>query len=105
MRGVALTTSEYLLSSLRWGWLVGGMGGGGPSRIFINISRVARAQRAASLPTNPRGPHVETDRGSEKRDGRTSEKERAERERKRERAKAEARVREQRRENGRRDVG
>jgi len=32
---------------------------GGVDLIFINISRVAHAQRAASLPTNPRGPHVE----------------------------------------------
>lgn len=39
----------------------------GVDLIFINISRVAHAQRAASLPTNLRGPHVETDRGSEKR--------------------------------------
>lgn len=35
-------------------------GGDGPSRIFINISRVAPAHHPASLPTNPRGPHVET---------------------------------------------
>lgn len=39
----------------------------GVDLIFINISRVAHAQRAASLPTNLRGPHVETDGGSEKR--------------------------------------
>lgn len=56
--GVALSTSEYLLSSLRWGWFIGGVSGG-MDLIFINISRVAHAQRAASLPTNPRGPHVE----------------------------------------------
>lgn len=30
----------------------------GVDLIFINISRVAHAQRTASLPTNPRGPHV-----------------------------------------------
>lgn len=45
----------------------------GVDLIFINISRVAHAQRAASLPTNLRGPHVETDRGSEKRNGRKEE--------------------------------
>lgn len=55
---MALSTSEYLLSSLRWGWFIGGVSGG-VDLIFINISRVAHAQRAASLPTNPRGPHVE----------------------------------------------
>lgn len=41
-------------------------GGDGPPRIFINISRVASAQRTASLPTNPRGPHVETGRENER---------------------------------------
>lgn len=48
----------------------------GVDLIFINISRVAHAQRAASLPTNLRGPHVETDRGSEKRNERKEEGER-----------------------------
>lgn len=47
----------------------------GVDLIFINISRVAHAQRAASLPTNLRGPHVETDRGSEKRNERKEERE------------------------------
>lgn len=65
---LSFSTSEYLLSSLRWrrgGWLVGGVWVG-VDLIFINISRVARAQRAASLPTNPRGPHVETDTRAKK---------------------------------------
>lgn len=51
----------------------------GVDLIFINISRVAHAQRAASLPTNLRGPHVETDRGSEKRNERGKKRKRDER--------------------------
>lgn len=38
----------------------------GVDLIFINISRVAHAQRAASLPTHPRGPYVQRQRERER---------------------------------------
>lgn len=47
--GVALSTSEYLLSSLRWGWLVGGVGGGGPY-FYQYLASCARAAR--SIPSD-----------------------------------------------------
>lgn len=46
--GVALSTSEYLLSSLRWGWL-GGVGGGGPY-FYQYLASCARAAR--SIPSD-----------------------------------------------------
>jgi len=46
---VALSTSEYLLSSLRWGWLVGGVSGGGPY-FYQYLASCARAAR--SIPSD-----------------------------------------------------
>lgn len=42
----------------------------GVDLIFINISRVAHAQRAASLPTHPRGPYVQRQRERQRREKR-----------------------------------
>lgn len=74
--GVALSTSEYLLSSLRWGWLVGGVGGGGPY-FYQYLARCARAAR--SIPSDEPSRSTRRNRQGTKKEMRGKKRERDER--------------------------
>lgn len=56
------STSEYLLSSLRWGWLHGGVWGWGWTFAYFYQYLASCACAPSSIPSDEpsRGPHVET---------------------------------------------
>lgn len=83
---MALSTSEYLLSSLRWGWLVGGVGGGG-SYFYQYLVSCARA--ACSIPSDEPSRSTRRNRQRErKKEMRGKKRERGEREKGERRARA-----------------
>lgn len=73
--GVALTTSEYLLSSLRWGWLVGGVGGGWTFAYFYQYL-ASCACAARSIPSDEPSRSTRRNRQRERKKRRAREQER-----------------------------